>query len=101
MKTTIDTTTPATWAASVITLIAEATTDGFGLCDDGEPYDLHNFMCDTWGGSMPWNQAKHEAVIAAMEVHPDFKAVMAAFKAKHGADFMDDEAGGECLLPNA
>lgn len=105
MKTHIDPTTPATWAASIVARVHEATVDGFGLCDDGTPYDLHNFLCDMWVGNVPWNRPGHRAVVAAMRAHPDFAATMAAFQAKYGVDYMeganeDDGDDEEELFPN-
>lgn len=90
MKTQIDSTTPATWAASILAKVREATTDGFGVCYDGAEYDLHNFLCDTWGGAMPWSQDKAAEVVALMEADPTFADTMAAFEAKYDTNFMDD-----------
>jgi len=89
MKTTIQTATLQTWAASILELVREYTVLG-GKCIDGSEYGLNDFLCDTWGGRLPMNEAKYDEVVRLMEADPTFADTMTAFQAKFGVDFMYD-----------
>lgn len=90
-------TTFATWADSLIWRGQDAIDYGFGMCNDGvEPYDLYNFLCDTHGGAIPWDNARCKALFAEMLVHPKFHQVMDDFEAKYGDVYFPKTWAGMC-----
>lgn len=76
--------TKAMWAATLIEATKDVLREGFGLCADGTPYDLHNWLCDTHGGNVPWTEDGMRALYVEFEKHPEFVITMQAFEAKYG-----------------
>lgn len=81
--TPTDSTTIETWAESLIQAGQDAIDHGFGLCHDGTPYDLLNFLCDTHGGNVPWDPVRFNQLYETMQAHPKFHQVMNDFYTKY------------------
>jgi hypothetical protein len=79
----IDTSTDEKWAESLLKRIEYATNFGFGLCYDGTPYDLHNFLCDTFIGDVPWSPRRNRRVYMLIFAHPDYERIESEFFAKY------------------
>jgi hypothetical protein len=82
--TPVDATNMVTWADTLIEAAQDAINMGFGQCVDGTPYDLNNFLCDTHGGSVPWDISGMKDLYAELVKHPKFESTMLAFEAKYG-----------------
>lgn len=79
-----DGTSPTAWAQTLIQKAQDVIDHGFGLCSNGEPYDLSNFMCDVHGGSVPWNPVMYKTVYEEMQKLPNFIQVLDDFFKKYG-----------------
>jgi hypothetical protein len=56
--------------------------------------DIFSFMCDIFGGDLPWEPAEHEAVTKAIEESPRLESLRAAFQERFGIDFWENPDEG-------
>lgn len=96
----IDSTTTETWAQSLIQKGQDAMDHGFGLCWDGTPYDLDNFLADTLVGNVPWDDEGFKELYNVMHAQPNFARVMTEFKAKFGRTYFHQTLEDELYFMN-